>query len=102
MPKETSPTILSDDCLTGQPTPEPPKGWARPTLSESLKRDANDKSADFFLIDGIRPVVAWLDADLAFDYSVNPIQEIHPFNVVGHPRVDSETFAVKVREIHKL
>jgi len=102
MPKEPPPTILSDDLLTGQPAPEPPKGWVRPTLLESLERDTSDKKADFFLIDGIRPVVAWLDADYATDYSVNPIREIHPFNVIGHPRVDAEIFRERVKEMHKL
>ncbi len=100
--KKSPPTILSDAVLTGQPTPVPPKQWVPPTLLESLERDTSDKNADFFLIDGVRPVVAWLDADLAFDYSVNPIREIHPFNVIGHPRVDAETFKKKVRELLKL
>ena len=102
MSKELPPTILSDDLLTGQPALEPAKGWVRLTLLEKLERDTSDKNADFFLIDGVRPVVAWLDADLAFDYSVNPIREIHPFNVIGHPRVDAKTFKKRVRELHKL
>lgn len=101
MPKEPPPTILSDDLLTLQPSPEPPEGWVRPTILESVESAITDEDADFFLIDGIRPVVAWLDADLAFDYSVNPIREIHPFHVIGHPRVDAETFKKTVRELHK-
>ena len=102
MIKEPPPTILSDDLLTGQPAPERPKQCVPPTLLESLERDTSDTNAEFFSIDGVRPVVAWLDADLAFDYSVKPICEIHPFNVIGHPQVDAETFKKKVRELHNL
>ena len=100
MTKRTAPTILSDELLTGR-SPEPPKQWVPPTLLESLERDTSDTNAEFFLIDGVRPVVAWLDADLTFDYSVNPIREIHPFNVIAHPQVDAEIFKKTVQELHK-
>lgn len=95
---ETSPpTILSDDLLTGQPAPDAPQQLVRPTPSESLERDPRDANAEFLLIDGVRPVAAWFDADLAFDYSVNPIREIHSFNVIGHPHIDAETFKKTVK-----
>jgi hypothetical protein len=101
MIKEPPQTILSDDLLTGQPAPEAPQQRVRPTLLESLERDTGDTNAEFFLIDGVRPVVAWLDADLALDYGVNPIREIHPLNVIGHPQVAAETFTKTVQELHK-
>jgi hypothetical protein len=95
--------ILCDDLLTSQPPPESPPGFVRPTISESLARDLVDEAANYYIVDG-RPIVVWLDQDLAFDYSANPIIEVHPFVVFNEQarEVDRVEFELKVRELHHL
>ncbi len=101
--KEPKTPVLSDDALSSQSPPDPPKNFVRPTVAESLTRDIADKNADFYIIDG-RPIVVWTDLDLAFDYSTDPIREISAFVIFGERdnKVDADMFSKKVKEIHRL
>lgn len=99
--KSEAPFVISDDLLTGQPPIQPPPGWVPPTISESLERDLKDDQADFYFVEN-RPCVVWTDLDLAFDYSVHPVREIHPFIVIRGTQVDRETFKARVVEVHGL
>jgi hypothetical protein len=104
MTKEYSQTqSFCDDLLTSQPTPEPPPSFIRPAISGSLARDLVDEAANYYIVDG-RPIVVWLDHDLAFDYSANPISEVHPISVFNQRarEVDRAEFGLKVRELHQL
>lgn len=104
-PPAPPPTVLSDDPLTSD---EPfvggwtkrPDDWVEPTMAERLERDF-DNDPNFYLLDG-RPCVVWTDLDLAYDYSVAPPRELHPFTAMDGERVDREVFKARIREIHKL
>ena len=102
---ESPVTIISGDVLTSNDPyvggwTKPPDDWVEPTIAERLEKDFDD-DAEFFVLDG-RPCVAWTDLDLAYDYSVAPPREVHPFTVIKGEHVDRETFKARVREIHKL
>ena len=97
--------VLSDDVLTSDELSigswtKRPGDWAEPTMAERLKHDF-DADAEFYFVDG-RPCVVWSDLDLAYDYSVAPPREIHPFTVIEGSAVDLDRFKAYVREIHKL
>jgi len=97
--------VLSDDLLTSDESPvggwtARSDDWVEPTMEERLARDFNS-DADCYLVDG-RPCVVWTDLDLAYDYSVAPPKEIHPFMVIGGEKIDFETFKTQVRRIHGL
>ena len=102
MPERPTRTfVISDDLLSGQPPPTPPPDWVPPSIAESLERDSKDESAEFYLVDD-KPCVVWPDLDLAYDYSVHPIREIHPFIVIRGTKIERETFIATVKRAHNL
>ena len=102
---ESPVTVISDDALTSDDPyvggwTKRPDGWVEPTIEQRLEKDFDD-DAKFFVVDG-HPCVAWTDLDLAYDYSVSPPREVHPFTVIRGEELDRERFKSRVREIYKL
>ena len=93
-------TIVTDldDEIPYVQLPVPP-GFKPPTIRELLKRGFDDESS-FWVADG-KPFDVWMDFDCAYDWSVCPVREVHPFYpVFNGQQITEREFRTLVKAMH--
>jgi hypothetical protein len=87
-----------DDEIPYVQLPVPP-GFKPPTIRELLKQEF-DSVSSFWVADGV-PFEVWMDLDCAYDWSVYPVREVHPFYpVTKGMRISEREFRSLVKAMH--
>ena len=93
-------TIMVDDDVKWVEFHAPP-GWVPPTIAKSLE-ERFDGEVYFYDLDG-RPIALFAQMDLAEDWSVHPLHEVHPFVPLKYGKeITEEEFRTMVKAIHGL